>query len=202
MRIVKPRNTSRHGRDSRGRAGFTLVETILASTLFVGVGYVLLMSSQASQQSHRTVSMNVESNGTLREFTDHFQDELRSANRETLVLDQPAAGNATLRFQTAINGGGAEAWGVFDRRLSPDEAACNRDGWFIQYAVEQGGLALNELVRRVIDTNGDTQLMHVMATNVVRFSVDSTGEVWVVRLETLGDEGRREDEFDVRIRNE
>ena len=182
---------------TRARAGFTLVETMIASTLFVGLGYVLLMSSQASERSHRTVSMNVESNGTLREVTDRLRDELRSARRATIQkqLDQ-------LARTSTIDGGGAEAWGVFDRRLSPDETACSREGWSIQYAVEQGGLAENELVRRVMDTNGNTQLMHVMATDVVRFSVDSTGEVWVIRLETLGDEGSREDEFDVRIRNE
>lgn len=193
---------TRRGPLGRKRAGFTLVETMLASTLFVGVGYVLIMSSRASEQSHRTVSMNVESNGTLREVTDRLRDELRSACRDTLQLVQPNAGNARIRFQTALDGAGAPSWGVFDRRLSIDEANCSREGWFIQYAVEQGGLAVNELVRRVIDANGDTQLMHVMATDVVRFAVDSTGDVWVIRLETLGDEGRREDEFDVRIRNE
>lgn len=184
------------------RSGFTLIEIVLASTIFVGIGYVLIMSSRASEQSHRTVSMNVESNSTLRKVTGRLRDELRSANRETLQLDQPGAGNATLRFQTAIDGGPTAAWGVFDRRLSPNEANCNCEGWFIQYSVEQGGLAINELVRRVIDLNGDTQLMHVMATDVVRFSVDSSGDVWVLRLETLGDEGSRKDEFDVRIRND
>ncbi len=68
--------------------------------------------------------------------------------------------------------------------------------------MEQGGREPNELVRRVIDDNGNSQLMHTMASDVVSFTVDITGEVWVIGLETQGDEGRRTDEFDVRIRNQ
>lgn len=189
-------------RSPRGRAGFTLLETVLASTLFVGIGYVLVMSTRASEQSHKTVSQNVASNNNVREVSQGLRDELRSARLSTITLNQPSGGNATLRFQTAIAGvGGVVEWGVFDRRISPDEANCSQPGWFIQYAVEQGGVTPNELVRRVIDDTGATRLMHVMARDVVDFTVDNSGDVWGVHWETLGSEGKREDEFDVLIRN-
>lgn len=190
-----------HSRAQRG-AGFTLIEMMIASTLFVGVGYVLLMSSRASERSHQTVSRNVESNDKLREVTARLQDELRSARSSTIELTQPFAGTATIEFQTAIDGFAGPAWGVFDRRLATHEDECSREGWTIQYAVEQGGLELNSLVRRVVDESGATHLVHTMVSNVVNFTVDATGDVWIIELETLGDEGRRKDEFDVRIRNQ
>ncbi len=85
-------------KSGQGRAGFTLIETMIAGSLFVGIGYVLIMSSRASERSHQTVAMNVESNGTLREITQRLRDELRAARLESVALDQPAGGNATLRF--------------------------------------------------------------------------------------------------------
>lgn len=201
MRTNTSKRASSRGPSSK-RAGFTLIETILASTLFVGIGYVLIMSTKASEQSHKTVSRNVASNDNVRAVSKALRDELRAARLSTITLDQPAAGNATIRFQTAIAGaGGASAWGVFDRRLAIDEDNCSREGWFIQYAVEQNGVTPNELVRRVIDGTGATQLMHVMARNVVDFTIDNSGDVWGVHWETLGSEGKREDEFDVLIRN-
>ena len=185
------------------RSGFTLVETLIASTLFVGIGYVLIMSTRASEQSHRMVSQNVASNGTLRDVSQRLQDELRAARLSSLTLDQPSNGNATIRFQTAIAGtGGTSSWGVFDRRISPDETLCHQPGWFIQYAIEQANLAPNALTRRVLDAAGTTQLVHVMAHDVVSFTVDDTGDVWCLRLETLGSQGKREDGFDVHIRNQ
>ena len=189
-------------RPARNRSGFTLIETVLASTLFVGIGYVLIMSTRASEQSHRTVSQNAASNDSLREVSQTLRDELRSARRSTIQLNQVTGGNATIRFQTAIAGtGGTASWGVFDRRISPDETLCRQPDWFIQYAVEDLAMAPNSLVRRVIDDTGTTQLTHVMAHDVVSFTVDNTGDVWGLRLETLGNEGMREDEFDVLIRN-
>lgn len=175
---------------------------MLASTLFVGIGYVLVLSTRAGGQSHETVTQNVASNDSVRELSARLRDELRSARLSTITLNQPTAGNATLRFQTALeSAGGAAAWGVFDRRISVNEADCRRPGWSIQYAVEQTGLSPNQLVRRVLDETGATRLMHVMAEDVVDFRVDSSGDVWCVRWQTLGSEGKREDEFDVLIRN-
>ena len=200
MKTTSPLRGTR--RSASSRSGFTLIEVILASTLFVGIGYVLIMSTRASEQSHRTVVRNAASNDTLREVSKSLQDELRAARSSTLVLTQPTNGNATIRFQTAIAGtGGVSVWGVFDRRISPNEALCNQPGWFIQYAVEQTALAPNVLVRRVIDDSGATQLIHQMAHDVVSFTVDDSGEVWGLQLETLGSEGKRQDEFDVLIRN-
>ncbi len=195
------------GARSGNRKGMSLIEVILASTMFTGVGYVLSMGMRASDQSFDTVVNSSEANKDLRDLTAVFVDELKAAQRSTIEVTQQA-GFSQLEFCTAIAGtGGNPAWGAYDREISIDESECSREGWSIRYGVDaptQGTMTQGNasLVRSILDVDGTVQHSTTLAENVTHFSVTEAGDVWVVELTTQGKEGIRNEEFDVRTRDQ
>ncbi len=175
---------------------------MIATTMFVGIGYVLSLSMRASASSHTTVVTNAASNVDLRESTESLRDELRGARPDSITV-QRIGGNDQLTFTTAIQGpAGSTTWGAFDRRIDVDEDACHRDGWLVRYEVAvdaDGGVNLH---RRILDATGAQQLDETLLSDVERFTVTDDGEVWVIEVVTEGPEGRRQDEFDVRTRTQ
>lgn len=192
----------RHPRHSRpGRRGVSLLEVVLAATLFTGIGYVLSLSMRASDQSYGTVASSVEANAEIRAFTVLFTDELKGA-RQASIAAADNGGFSTIEFQTAIeSAGGGPTWGAFERGLDVDEANCSQAGWSVRYGVEQAQDGTNELVRSIVDDVGAVQHTRTLAAEVTEFSVNEVGDVWVVGLTTQGNEGTRHEEFDVRTRD-
>lgn len=185
-----------------GRRGLSLTEVILASSMFTGVGYVLSLGMRASDQSFDTVVHSSEANKDLRELTATFVDELKGARRASIQVTQ-AGGFSQLEFRTAIASSGAgPAWGAYERGLDVDEAECSKDGWSIRYGVDAAPQGNQSLVRSILDTTGTVQHSKTLAENVTQFSVTESGDVWVVALTTQGKEGIRNEEFDVRTRDQ
>lgn len=197
----KQSNRSRT-RAARRRCGMSLAEVILASSMFTGVGYVLSLGIRASDQSFDTVVHSSEANRDLRELTASFVDELKGARRAS-ILETQVGGFSQLEFRTAIAGNGADpAWGAYERGLDVNEAECSQEGWSIRYGVDAAPQGTQSLVRSILDTNGTVQHSKTLAENVTQFSVTESGDVWVVALTTQGKEGIRNEEFDVRTRDQ
>ena len=129
-------------------------------------------------------------------------DELKGARRSTIAVTE-VSGFSQLDFSTAIASSGATpAWGAYERGLSVNESECSREGWSIRYGVDASVQENPPLVRSILDGSGTVQHSETLAENVTRFSVTEAGDVWVVALTTQGKEGIRNEEFDVRTRDQ
>lgn len=185
----------------RRRRGLSLVEVVLASTLFTGIGYVLALSMRASDQSYATVTSGVAANTEIRAFTTCMADELKGARAATVDVAQDGV-HSRIEFQTAIRSDDAEpAWGAYERDLDVAEANCSQPGWNVRYRVVGGQEGGDSLVRQIVDTSGEVRHTRTLAEDVTEFTVSAVGDVWVVRLTTQGKEGIRHEEFDVRTRD-
>lgn len=197
------RSIALRGRHAAGRrkvAGVSLIEVSIASVMFVGMGYVLSLSMRASERSHDTVQSVATGNEEVRATTVSLRDELRSARASSISVAE-YGGFAHLRFQVPVEGTGPEpAWGAFERELDHDEAACHREGWWIEYTADATAGEHPPLVRRVVDANGEIRHTETLASRVSRFRVTEAGEVWVVEWTAETSEGKRDEEFDVRTR--
>lgn len=184
------------------RRGISLVEVVLAAMIFAGIGYVLVLTLQASERSHETVVSNAASNADLRENTTTLRDELRGAQPTSIVHEQ-VNGYSRLTFTTAIDGpAGATTWGAFDRRIAVNEDDCHQAGWQIRYEVAAQQDGSQALERQILDGAGRIQLEDTLVGDIEQFEITDEGDVWVVALVTNGEEGRREDEFDIRTRTQ
>lgn len=169
--------------------------------MFVGVGYVLSLSMQASNQSYDTVRNTAASNRSMRETTTVMRDELKAARRSS-IQSVDVDGFTQIQFRYAIEGTGAvPAWGVFDRSLSPNEADCNQPDWTVRYSADAIVNGSRPLVRSIFDTANALQFSEVLVDNVTQFRVTESGDLWVVRVTADSGEGRHDEEFDVRTRD-
>lgn len=189
------------GRGSR--AGISVVEMLLAVTVFSGVGYVLSMTLTASEATHDTVERTAEMNASVRDCIGSMRDELRAARAASIVVDD-VGGFARLTFQTAIQGGapGAPAWGAYERELDLDEALCHRAGWSVRYVADPGVAQPPPLQRQILDDVGAVRHTEVLVDAVTDFDVTDAGAVWSIEFTAVVDGTTRIEEFDVRTRDQ
>ena len=189
-------------RPSPARAGVSLLEVGVASTIFVGRGYVLALSVRVSDASKATVEDVADANASMRETTTLLRDELRAARASTLSVVDAGDGFSRGQLQTALpSTGGNFAWGAYERELDVDEASCYREGWSIEYVADPTAGDNPPLERRVLNAGGSVVHTKTLATSVSQFSVTEAGDVWVVELTAVTEEGERHEEFDVRTRD-
>lgn len=191
----------------RSSSGFTLIETMIALSVFVVIGYALVGAVGMGQSSSRQVISKAGSNAQLRKASLSFTDELVMANGATMTVTDLPDGNHQVDFMLPITVGNVQVWGVDEPMIGPNV------GWMIRYTVEaQNGPegVVNRLLRQVIDDAQVVQSTKVVAEGLRAgvaqpgFSCVQTGDVWVTTIRTEGDEASshgKEMEFHVRIRN-
>jgi prepilin-type N-terminal cleavage/methylation domain-containing protein len=197
------------------QSGFTLLETMVALTIFTALAYGLISALSAGAHSQLTVIRVSAEDRSLRAATTDLCDELKSSSDTTISIATLADSNHRIRFQQPIDLGGVAGWGVYDRTLGPDPASQNQAGWHVQYTVRANALgqgAVNrQLVRQVLDDQQVVRRERVIADGLCSgtdtppgFRVIQVGDLWRVTLSTVdrtdGTTGIRA-VFDVQTRN-
>jgi prepilin-type N-terminal cleavage/methylation domain-containing protein len=180
----------------RARAGFTLLETLVALVIFSVLGYALGVAAEVGNDSALEVVRGTGQNRELRAATLNLATELRSSTDASISTVTLADGNHRLRFQHPITVGGAQVWGVYDRQLGNTAALQNRADWVVQYTVRDqavNGVVEKQLVRQLLDEAFVVQREKVIATGLrgglaapAGFRVVQNGAVWEITLSTAG----------------
>jgi prepilin-type N-terminal cleavage/methylation domain-containing protein len=187
----------RAGLRARRRAGFTLIETMVALSIFAALGYGLAIVVRIGNHSQLTVTRMAAEDRSLRAATDTLLADLRVASDTSIAVAVLADGNHQVQLQQPIDAGGASTWGVYDRTLGPNAAAQNQAGWHVQYTVKNvaigGGAIDKQFVRQELDVAGNVQREKVLATSLrggaqapAGFQMVKVGSVWQVTLSTVG----------------
>jgi prepilin-type N-terminal cleavage/methylation domain-containing protein len=197
------------------RAGFTLLESIVALTIFAMLGYGLTVVVGLGHHSQRTVANMSAEDRSLRAATTAMIDELRVSSDSTITVTPLADGNHQVRFMQPIDVAGVATWGVYDKMLSTNPANQTHANWHVQYSVKDvpagNGTVDKELVRQVLDDTDTVRLEKVLAEglrtgaqNPPGFNMVKAGLVWQITLSTVGKvEGKAgiREVFHVRTRN-
>ena len=197
------------------RSGFTLLETMIALSLFAILGYGLAIVVKVGNHSQATVVSIAAEDRSLRSACTTLVDELDCSSDAQITVTTLGDGNQQVKFLQPIEVGGALDWGVYDRMLGPDPASQNRSGWSIRYTVRDqpagNGSIVKQLVRQTLNAAGAVQREKVMVEGLrsgapapAGFKVIKQGLVWELTLSTIdgfqGKPGLRE-VFHVHARN-
>lgn len=183
---------------ARSTSAFTLLEMVVALTIFSSIGYGLLIAVEAGSHSGTTVARVSEQDRELRSATTDLCSELKCSADSTITVTPLADGNHQIRFQQPIDDAGNPSWGVYDRLLGDTAATQNRVGWFVQYTVRTVPAALGgvdrQLVRQIVDDKFVVQKERVIADGLCRgtdvppgFRMVQTGGLWEITLSTVND---------------
>lgn len=192
------------------RSGYTLLEMVVSLTIFSVLCYSVFGAMLLSHRTHAAVTRKAEATRTLRRASTELQDELRSANRDTIEVTLLPDGNDRIEFMLPVTVGGNPEWGVSDATLTEAQA-----GWTVCYTVEAleaaGGGRTRQLVRMLIDDEDFVQRRSVVATGLRDgavaprgFGVVEAGDLWEVTLTYEGETENasgRSGTFHVRTRN-
>lgn len=181
----------------KAAAGFTLLESTIALSIFAVVGYGLAVAVDVGKDSQSMVIRESEDHRTMRTVVKTLADELRSSADDQVTVTVLADGNHQLRFMVPVVAGGVSTWGVYDRRLGSDAASQNQAGWTVQYTVRNGvgvdGGVNRQLVRQELDTALAVQREEVLADGLRAgnaaprgFTVVKNGDMWEITLSTVG----------------
>jgi len=197
------------------RRGFTLLEVVIATTIFTVIGYTLLQSVALGESSQATIQGIASSNKWTREVHDVMSNELKVSDDDHILVTQLADGNTQLSCMHRIEVAGVPAWGVFDASLGDTVEDQNREDWQIRFTVEEvpaiGGGAERALVRQLIDADGTIQTTKVLARGLrdgaadpPGFAAAKVGEMWVIQITEEGrtnDQAGKRTNFHVKTRN-
>ena len=201
---------------SRGTqsSGFTLLEMIVALTLFSVIGYTLMSAVRMAHQSHSAVVASTIENGNRRKASTRLMDEFTSANSTSIQVVSGAGVNDSVTFQLPITVAGVKEWGIVEESLSSVPAEQSVAGWSIRYIVLDlpwNGGVRTSLVRQVVDDLDVVQVQDSVvdglrsgALNPKGFSVEQVGVMWEVTLTTAGNANGSEGRstvFHVKTRN-
>jgi prepilin-type N-terminal cleavage/methylation domain-containing protein len=198
----------------RVRAGFTLLEAMIAVSIFSLVGYGLFLAMDIGNDSHGTVLSVTANSRAVRESSRILHDELSATSDASIQVAVLPDQNNSLTFQVPITVEANPSWGVYDRRLGATEAEWNREDWSIRYTVVSQvieGTQTRRLMRQLLDEVGDAQFQETIAENLCAgtgeapgFRVEDTGEVWLVTCSTSPDPEHQAistNTFHIRTRN-
>lgn len=165
------------------RAGFSLVETVIAMGGFLVVAYALVVTLDIGRDTEQLVRTGAVQNREIRAASRRLVDELRSSRDSAISVTTLADGNHELTFMVPIQLAGVNSWGVYDRSLGSDEASQNHEDWQIRYTVDAQG----RLVRQLIDEQAAVQTQAVVAQLATSdaapgFQVEDSGDVWVITI--------------------
>lgn len=198
-----------------GAGGFTIIEVMISAAIFSVVGYTLASAFIMGAGAQQSVTRIASTNRSLRQSGGFLMDELRATGDAQITVTPLPDGNHQLDFMVPIDVAGVATWGVHDQGLGPTPALQNRQGWTLRYTVQNvalgAGAVDRQLVRQLLDTNGDVQRQKVIARDLRSgaavppgFSVVQIGGIWEVQITTQGEAqgaSGRETSFHVRTRN-
>jgi len=177
------------------RGGFTILEMVIASSIFVVLAYVLVAATRAGEGSQGAVTTTIERSESLRSARGSLANELRTTSDDVITVEELADGNDELTFMMPITVGGTNTWGVYDRSLGATEDEQNQEGWFIRYTVEDHeGCSVDciALVRQILDDQEDVQEEELIVEGLScesqgpAFQVEKSGEMWEIRVKQAG----------------
>jgi prepilin-type N-terminal cleavage/methylation domain-containing protein len=185
-----------------GRRGLTLIELIVALTIFTVLAYSLMSALSLSNNSRAAVENMVEENEELRAGVGALSEDLRLSSEARITITELADENHQLELQLPIVVGGALDWGVPGNQLPTPGAVAEQD-WLVRYTVDvdPGGADGPErtLVRQVVDDAGKIVAEEVLVHDLTKgtsaspgFHIEETGEVWEVTLSTDKGAGKSE----------
>ncbi len=193
------------------RAGFTLVELMIATTILGVLGLGLTQGLKLADNTHSSVTEQATQNRQLRTSITNLRSELQSSTASLLQVTPGFRGNQILTLQIPIDGAGPATWGAFDRSLGNSAAEWNREGWQVRYRVTPDELGNVQLLREILDPAGTIQAARTLARGLLTntdpqgpgLTAVQTGDVWQIRLATQREEsnGIYSETFDVRLRN-
>jgi hypothetical protein len=174
-------------------AGFTLIETTVALTIFVALGYALSVVVAIGKHSQSTISGLTTEDRSLREATTDLVEDLRNSSDSTIAVSVLPDGNHQVQLMEPIDLGGVASWGVYDRTVNPNPMP----NWQIVYTVIDqpigNGAVDRQLVREILDDTGVMKKQTVLADRLSLgtqvppgFQMIKTGAVWQITLSTQG----------------
>lgn len=182
----------------RKAAGFTLIELMVAVSIFSVLGYALTSALSISIGSQKTVDTASQVNRTLREMTGQLTNEFRLTRDDSIAVAILPDANHQVTFQLPILVAGAAAWGIPGSYLETAKAA-DAENWSLRYTVDvvvEDGEVNRRLVRQVLDAALTVQSQEVVADGLRAgddiwpgFRVMQTGDVWDISLSMTGNTG-------------
>ncbi|MFT7670479.1 MAG: type II secretory pathway pseudopilin PulG [Planctomycetota bacterium] len=207
--------TSRRVCNQRAKtsSGFTILEMVVAATIFGGLSYVLLIATKMGTDSQRTVTEAVARSKKLRAVSDSLANELVTTTADLMTMTVEAGGCTELSFMAPITLAGLETWGVHDRMYGPDDDDQNKVDWRIRYTVKDLGDAghlSRTLVRQILNAADEVQEEEAViddlttGVNPPAFVVEQSGAMWEITITKAGNDPNdagEETTFYVRTRN-
>lgn len=198
------------------RTGMTLVEIIVAVSIFSIVAYALTLAVRVADKSSETVFDQAARNRELRSATSEMAEELKGISEDHLSVEKLENGCTQLTFQLPIVVDDVPAWGVEDAGIGRTADSRVQEGWSVRYTVEDfpGGNAGDVdrgLVRQLVDDEGIVRFERLLVSglwtgnNDHAFAVTKVGAVWEIEVSiedgtVQGDV--RTSKFSIRTRNE
>lgn len=196
-------------------AGLSLLEIVIALSIFTTLGLSLYTVVDSARRSHRAVTDGIAENEKLRKAVSGFADELKSTSAALMTITPLADQNDEVTFQLPIEVGGVPVWGVEERAFGGPAENWVRADWSVRYTVEPRpdatGYVNRVLLRQILDDAGDVQLEETVAEGLnpgtaanPGFTVTQAGDMWEVCFSTDGhatDTNGRKAVFHVATRN-
>jgi type II secretory pathway component PulJ len=169
------------------RRGLTIVEIAIASTIFAVVAYAMMLGASMGMRSEQAVASMVVESRTLHEACEHLEEELSNAAFDRIEHEVDEQGYSSLTFQVPVETETGLDWGVVDRALGASDAERSRVGYSLRYEAVALSDGSRELVRRILDEDGDIVHQDVVVAALATagpagFTVEDTGAVWVVTI--------------------
>ena len=185
-----------------GRRGLTLIELMVALTIFTVLSYSLMSALSLSNNSRAAVENMATENEELRSGVGALSDDLRLTSESRVAITLLPDENHQVELQLPIVVAGNLGWGVPGSDLSAPGAPDKQD-WLVRYTVEvdPGGAQgpQRTLVRQVVDDTGKIVEGLVLVHDLTKgtsaspgFHIEKTGEVWEVTLSTDKGAGKSE----------
>lgn len=199
------------------RSGFSLIEMVAASSLFMIVGYVFVVSVDMGSKSRELVMSSSEENRSVRSASTNLVQEIQISTEDEITVTTLPDGNSEVTLRVPIEVGGELQWGTEADELAYDPQAGidHNPDWSYRYTVEAVG-AEKQLVRQILNDQLVVQEEEVLVEHLDTddepcFQVVKTGAMWIVEIAARGKsnvvsghesrtKGRRS-EFHVRTRN-
>ncbi len=196
---------------SHGKAGFTIIELGISTSIFLVIATVLLGAIRMGNSSTNTVMQVTTTSAELRRATKALQDELGTTTEAELTIAVLPDGNHQVDFRVPVLNGANFDWGVFSSAYGPTPAEQNRVDWSLRYTVDLVDGTNRRLLRQVLDDAGVLQEQQVLVEGLRRgdaadpgFQLVQVGDIWELTVTTVGataNTNGRMIQFHVRLRN-